>query len=137
MRFHDSPDQTVSARVGISFLSSEKACANAESEIPGFNFVGTHSGAANLWMEKLSPIRVSRKGANSSLLTNFYSGIYRTMINPQDYTGENPLWNSTEPYFDSFYWYCSLDDRVPSRLSDSIMLTMLVYGTPSGPSCLS
>jgi hypothetical protein len=27
------------------------------------------------------------------------------MINPQDYTGENPLWKSKEPYFDSFYWY--------------------------------
>lgn len=53
----------------------------------------------------LSPIRVARKGVNSSMLMNFYSGIYRTMINPQDYTGENPLWNSTQPYFDSFYWY--------------------------------
>ncbi|CAK7211562.1 hypothetical protein SCUCBS95973_001157 [Sporothrix curviconia] len=38
-----------------------------------------------------------------SLLRNFYSGIYRTMINPQNYTGENPLWTSSEPYFDSFY----------------------------------
>lgn len=56
----------------------------------------------------MAPIRVSRNGVNSSLLTNFYSGIYRTMINPQDYTGENPLWNSTEPYFDSFYWYACL-----------------------------
>ncbi|KJR84316.1 alpha-1,2-mannosidase family protein [Sporothrix schenckii 1099-18] len=37
------------------------------------------------------------------MLRNFYSGIYRTMINPQDYTGENPLWSSSEPYFDSFY----------------------------------
>lgn len=53
----------------------------------------------------MAPIRVSRHGVNSSLLTNFYSGIYRTMINPQDYTGENPLWSSNEPYFDSFYWY--------------------------------
>jgi hypothetical protein len=26
------------------------------------------------------------------------------MISPQDYTGENPLWNSTEPYYDSYYW---------------------------------
>jgi putative alpha-1,2-mannosidase len=25
------------------------------------------------------------------------------MVNPQDYTGENPLWESDEPYFDSFY----------------------------------
>ncbi len=38
-----------------------------------------------------------------SMLRNFYSGIYRTMINPQNYTGENPLWSSSEPYFDSLY----------------------------------
>jgi putative alpha-1,2-mannosidase len=25
------------------------------------------------------------------------------MISPQDYTNENPNWNSTEPYYDSFY----------------------------------
>ncbi|KKY18341.1 putative glycoside hydrolase family 92 protein [Phaeomoniella chlamydospora] len=30
-------------------------------------------------------------------------GIYRTFVNPQNYTGENPLWQSSEPYFDSFY----------------------------------
>ncbi|OOO09152.1 glycosyl hydrolase 92 [Aspergillus oryzae] len=60
LRFNSLADRTVLARVGLSFISSEQACSNAD-------------------------------------------GIYRTMINPQDYTGENPLWKSTEPYFDSFY----------------------------------
>lgn len=32
---------------------------------------------------------------------NFFSGIYRTMVSPQDYTGENPLWQSDEPYLAS------------------------------------
>ncbi|KAL2010556.1 hypothetical protein VTN00DRAFT_6363 [Thermoascus crustaceus] len=103
VRFHSPLDDTILARVGISFISSEQACSNAESEIPTFDFDATHSSAEKVWREKLSPIRVSREGGDPSLLTNFYSGIYRTMINPQDYTGENPLWNSTEPYFDSFY----------------------------------
>lgn len=92
------------ARVGLSFISSERACSNAESEIPDFDFEATRSKATKAWQDKLAPIRVSREGVNSSLLTNFYSGIYRTMSNPQDYTGENPLWESNEPYFDSFYW---------------------------------
>jgi putative alpha-1,2-mannosidase len=52
------------------------------------------------------------------MLTNFYSGIYRTMINPQNYTGENPLWSSSEPYFDSFYWY-----GTNSRIRDVFVLT--------------
>jgi hypothetical protein len=38
---------------------------------------------------------------SEELQTTFWSGLYRTMLMPQNYTGENPLWNSTEPYFDS------------------------------------
>lgn len=103
VRFQPASDNMVLARVGLSFISSQQACSNAEAEIPNFDFDVTHSAAVDSWTKKLAPIRVSRNGVNSSFLSTFYSGIYRTMINPQDYTGENPLWKSTEPYFDSFY----------------------------------
>ncbi|KAJ9368060.1 CAZyme family GH92 [Paecilomyces variotii] len=103
VRFQPSSSNTVLARVGLSFISSEQACSNAESEIPTFDFNTTYFSAVDAWRQKLSPIRVSRKGVDRSILVNFYSGIYRTMVNPQDYTGENPLWKSAEPYFDSFY----------------------------------
>lgn len=117
----------VHARVGLSFISSEQACGNAEAEIPDFDFNKTYTAAVDLWTQKMAPIRVSRNGINSSTLTNFYSGIYRTMVNPQDYTGENPLWNSTEPYFDSFYWYAfSFWRGLP-------VLTLAACGTRSGP----
>ncbi|KAL3480176.1 glycosyl hydrolase family 92-domain-containing protein [Aspergillus californicus] len=103
VRFNHQQAHTIQARVGLSFMSSDQACRNAEDEIPNFNFDATRSAAIEQWTEKMAPIRVSRTGVDSSVLTNFYSGIYRTMVNPQDYTGENPLWTSTEPYFDSFY----------------------------------
>ncbi|KAJ5635868.1 secreted glycosidase [Penicillium longicatenatum] len=103
VRFNAPSDGLIQARVGVSFISPDKACSHAESEIGGFNFESTHKSAVDQWTKKLSPIRVSRTGVKSSVLTNFYSGIYRTMVNPQNYTGENPLWTSTEPYFDSFY----------------------------------
>lgn len=88
----------------MSFISEDQACSNAEKEIPDYDFDSVHSAAVEAWKQKLSPIRVSREGINETLLTNFYSGIYRTMTQPQDYTGENPLWESSEPYFDSLYW---------------------------------
>jgi putative alpha-1,2-mannosidase len=94
---------TILARVGVSLISSEQACSNAESEIPDYDFDGIHRAAVSLWRKKISPIKVSTTGITTDILTNFYSGIYRTMVNPQDYTGENPLWESDEPYFDSFY----------------------------------
>ena len=97
----------VLARVGVSFLSAERACENAEAEVPGpdFDFEGVAAAASDAWAAKLRPVEVSTGGGvDPALLTNFYSGIYRTLVNPQNYTGENPFWDHGEPYFDSFYW---------------------------------
>ncbi|KAI1002625.1 putative secreted glycosidase [Podosphaera aphanis] len=95
--------ETVLARVGISLISSEQACSSAEKEIPEFDFESVQTAAEEIWRKKLSPIEIDSTDVEETYLTNFYSGIYRSMVNPQDYTGENPLWDSDEPYFDSFY----------------------------------
>lgn len=104
-RFQKPGSSPILARVGLSFLSTDRACSNAETEIPSFDFAATQTAAVNAWRTKLSPIQVSTTGVDSSFLTNFYSGIYRTMVSPQNYTGENAAFASTpgEPYFDSFY----------------------------------
>ncbi|KAE8450274.1 hypothetical protein EG329_006702 [Mollisiaceae sp. DMI_Dod_QoI] len=103
VRFESPGDSAILARVGVSLISSDQACSSAEKEIPSFDFAGTQTAAETIWRGKISPVVVNRNGINDSMLQNFYSGIYRTMVNPQDYTGENPLWESDEPYFDSFY----------------------------------
>lgn len=94
----------VTARLGLSFISSEQACANAEAEIADFDFEATRTAATEAWREKMSPISVSTHGVGEDMLRNFYSGIYRTMINPQNYTGEVPGVEPGAIYFDSFYW---------------------------------
>ncbi len=43
--------------------------------------------ATEAWRAKLSPIAVSTGGVNKSHITNFYSGVYRTMINPAELYG--------------------------------------------------
>ncbi|KAK8136537.1 glycosyl hydrolase family 92 [Apiospora sp. TS-2023a] len=91
------------ARVGLSFMSVAQACQNAEREIPDFDFDSVVKASEKAWSEKLSVIEVDQAGVNEDLLTTFWSGFYRALLSPQDYTGENPLWNSSEPYFDSFY----------------------------------
>ncbi|KAI2627791.1 glycoside hydrolase family 92 protein [Hypoxylon sp. NC1633] len=102
VRFENN-ETPVLARVGLSYISSEQACSNAEAEIPDYDFDGVEQAAYSAWQEKLSPISISAGGADPDLITNFYSGVYRTMINPQNYTGENPRFSTGEPYFDSFY----------------------------------
>lgn len=99
-----SGNAPIYARTATSFISAEQACAHAESEIPDFDFDSVREAARSAWMEKLSSISVDTEGVDISFVTNFYSGFYRTMINPQNYTGENPVWSGSEPYFDSFYW---------------------------------
>ena len=98
-------NKPILARVGLSFKNSEQACSISESEIPSFDFESTRSAAEDAWRSKLSPISVSRDTVNTSLLRNFYSGIYRTMVNPQNYTGFVPVVSNDHIWFDSFCWY--------------------------------
>ncbi|XP_006459729.1 hypothetical protein AGABI2DRAFT_191588 [Agaricus bisporus var. bisporus H97] len=98
---------TILARVGVSFISSEQACANAEEEIPDFDFEKVHSDARAQWNDLLGRVQVDATGVSKDTVQLFYSSLYRTHISPADYSGENPKWNSTEPYFDSFY--CNWD----------------------------
>jgi predicted alpha-1,2-mannosidase len=100
-RFHASTE--ILARVGVSFISVDQACSNAEREIPDFDFDGVHTAARQAWTDNLGVVSVKPGGVNESLQTVFWSGLYRAALSPQDYTGENPLWESDEPYYDSYY----------------------------------
>ena len=100
----DSADKPIYARTATSFISEEQACRHIEDEIPSFELETHVAAAQDAWRERLGRVQVSTGGGVASdFITNFYSGVYRTMVNPQNYTGENPLWNDGEPYFDSFY----------------------------------
>ncbi|EGO04001.1 glycoside hydrolase family 92 protein [Serpula lacrymans var. lacrymans S7.3] len=98
---------TILARVGVSFISPEQACANAEDEIPDFDFDGTVQQSRAAWNDILTRVQVDTTGVDNETVSLLYSSLYRTHIVPADYTDENPRWNSTEPYYDSFY--CNWD----------------------------
>ncbi|KAF9044979.1 glycoside hydrolase family 92 protein [Panaeolus papilionaceus] len=100
---------TILVRVGVSFISSAQACANAEEEIPDFDFERVHKASRGEWNDLLGRVRVddASLGDGGEAKALFYSSLYRTHISPADYTGENPKWNSSEPYFDSLY--CNWD----------------------------
>jgi putative alpha-1,2-mannosidase len=102
-QFQVPDDNQILVRVGVSFIGVEQACRNAETEIPDFGFDKVRTAAEDAWRRKLSVISVDNTGVSDMLQTVFWSGAYRAMISPQDYTGENPLWQSDEPYYDSYY----------------------------------
>lgn len=103
-RFNAPENNTILARVGVSFMSVNQACENAEREQPDFDFDGTVAAAEGAWRKKLNVVSIDAEGVSDDLQTVFWSGAYRSFISPQDYTGENPLWTSDEPYYDSYYW---------------------------------
>ncbi|CAN9267731.1 unnamed protein product [Alternaria alternata] len=105
IRFNGPLSGPLLARMGLSFISTDQACQSAESEIPrpDADFDTLITSAQNVWREKLTPIVIETGDMEDNIQTSFWSAVYRTMISPQNYTGENPHWQSNEPYFDSFY----------------------------------
>jgi len=104
----DGPAAQVSSRVGISFISVEKARAYKNSEIPSWNLNDTVAAAVKEWNEDVfSKIRVPiDDSANMTHVRLLYSSLYFMHLMPSDRTGENPLWESDEPYWDDFYTMC-------------------------------
>ncbi|KAI0030576.1 glycoside hydrolase family 92 protein [Vararia minispora EC-137] len=96
-------------RTGVSFISTDQACANAAADIPHFDFDGTAAAARASWNDLLGRVQVQlgNQTDQQDMRKLLYSSLYRTHIVPADYSGENPAWQSTEPYYDSFY--CNWD----------------------------
>jgi len=101
LSFHPDGDRPVLMKIGISFLSAEQARKNLLAEIPGFDFEAVHSAAVAAWNEALS--KVELKGETPEQAQMFYTALYHAMLMPTDRTGENPLWTSSEPYYDDYY----------------------------------
>ena len=88
-------------KIGISFISIDQARHNLESEIPGFDFAGVHAAAIAAWNKALGNVEL--KGETPQQAQMFYTALYHAMLMPTDRTGENPLWTSSEPYYDDYY----------------------------------
>jgi putative alpha-1,2-mannosidase len=66
---------TILARVGVSFISSDQACANAEEEIPDFDFDKVHSDARAQWNDLLGRVQVDMTGIPKETAQLFYSSV--------------------------------------------------------------
>ena len=77
LTFNPAPRGTtvILARIGVSFISSEQACANAEEEIPDFNFDEVHSNARAQWNDLLSRVQVDTADVPRETVELFYSSV--------------------------------------------------------------
>jgi len=99
--FKSRANQVVQVKVGISFISAEQARQNVQQEIPVWNFEAVHVASVALWRTELA--KLDLKGETDSQRHQLYTAMYHIMLMPTDRTGENPGWQSGEPYYDDFY----------------------------------
>lgn len=135
VQFQLPDDKQIGVRVGLSYISVDKACQNAEAEIPNYDFDETKSAAEDAWRTKLSSVSVDGTGVNSTFLTTFWSGLYRSLLSPQDVTGENPLWESSEPC--ESLWFSQPCNVRGAPNTSQITTPFTASGTPTGVFILS
>jgi len=72
--------EEVLVRMGLSFISNEQACSNAEQEIPTFDFEAVSQSANSQFEDLLNRIRVNTTDVPEDTLTLFYSSVRHMCI---------------------------------------------------------
>ncbi|KAL5410516.1 hypothetical protein PMIN06_010770 [Paraphaeosphaeria minitans] len=95
----------LTSRVGISFISSAKACRNLENEIQSKTTLDSlMAKAKSAWNSQiLSKIQV--EGGSDEDTQLLYSSLLGMFMIPSNKTGENPGWTSSEPYYDDIFTF--------------------------------
>ena len=79
--FAGSPTRVL-IRVGVSFLSEEQACANAESEVGTATFDQIQAQSKASWNERLSRIEIDVPHTPPNVTELLYSSLYRASLTP-------------------------------------------------------
>ncbi|MDH3491935.1 MAG: GH92 family glycosyl hydrolase [Acidobacteriota bacterium] len=79
-RFEVEEKEQILVRVALSPVSIEGARKNLEAELDHWDFEKVRSDAKDSWNRELSKIEV--KGGTDAQMTNFYTALYHTMIQP-------------------------------------------------------
>lgn len=98
-------DTTVVSRVGVSFISADQACSNVNAEIPaGTSLQDVRAETRKAWETEVFS-KVTTSETNVTKLQHLYSSLYFMHLLPVNKTGENPGWESSEPYYDDIFTF--------------------------------
>ena len=87
LTFNTSSNQTVLAKVGVSYVSTANAKANLTTENSGFNFAATQSAAHSAWNTVLGKVGIS--GGTSAQQAEFYTALYHSLLHPNVFSDHN------------------------------------------------
>jgi predicted alpha-1,2-mannosidase len=80
LTFDTSTSSAVTAKVGMSYVSTAGAAANSAAEIPGWNVAHVQADTRAAWRDTLRKVDVG--GATDDELTTFYTSLYRSFQSP-------------------------------------------------------
>ena len=80
VRFDTRSSRVVTAKVGISYVSSADAALNRTTEIPGWNFAQVRSAARASWNRALGKIEIA--GGTTEQKSVFYTALYHCLLDP-------------------------------------------------------
>ena len=101
LRFGDDARE-VNVKIGVSNIGCLKARQNVSQELPHWSFDRAEKELVARWDKLLGQVEVAEE-TPLDLKRMLYTGLYHCYLHPIDKTGENPLWNDGEPYFDDYY----------------------------------
>ncbi len=96
-KFLTQADESIEAKVGISYVSIENARMNLTKEQESKSFEDVVLAANKAWNEKLNVIKV--EGGSKEDKIKFYTALYHTFMHPsvfQDVNGQYPMMESQE-----------------------------------------
>lgn len=93
------------SRVGVSFISTARACANVDAEMPEGTALRTvRQQTREAWNSDVFA-KLTTSETNPTKLSQLYTALYFMHLIPANKTGENPLWQSREPYYDDIFTF--------------------------------
>ncbi len=143
VRFAAHAGESVTLRIGTSFISFEQAVRNLNSEVGSKAFEQVKREAAAVWEQALGRVRI--QGGTAAQQKVFYSGLYRALLFPRiwhepDAQGNFMHWSAfsgkVEPgvmyadhgYWDDYRaWYPMMALLYPERLSQILEAWVNAY----------
>lgn len=98
----DLKNNELISRVGISFISTDKACANIEDK--NFDFDSMVQQNQQQWKNEVFQ-KFEIQHDNQTVVDQFYTNLYGIHLLPSNRTGENPNWDNQDNivYYDDFF----------------------------------
>jgi predicted alpha-1,2-mannosidase len=87
LTFNTTAKRTLLAKVGISYVSTANAAANAAAEIPGWSLAAVRNAAHLAWNKMLGKIQTA--GGSNAQQVQFYTAFYHALLFPSVVSDEN------------------------------------------------